>query len=139
VVQFRKSHPVFRRRRFFEGKPIRSGEQSRDIAWLTPAGKEMTPEDWGTGLGKCVAAFLNGDVITAPNERGERVVDDSFLLCFNAHDEAQDFVAPKSKYAKQWTADIDTSDPTGATELVVAAGEKITLQSRSLLVLRKTA
>ena len=62
----RKNHPVFRRRRFFEGKPIRSGDQVRDIAWLTPAGKEMTPEDWGTGLGKCVAVFLNGDAITGP-------------------------------------------------------------------------
>ena len=95
-MQLRKNHPVFRRRRFFEGKPIRTGDQARDIAWLTPAGKEMTPEDWGTGLDKCVAVFLNGEAIPAPNERGERVVDDSFLLCFNAHDEAQDFVAPKA-------------------------------------------
>ena len=68
VVQFRKNHPVFRRRRFFEGKPIRSGDQARDIAWLTPAGKEMTPEDWGTGFGQCVAVFLNGDAIPAPND-----------------------------------------------------------------------
>ena len=75
----------------------------------------------------------------APNERGERVVDDSFLLCFNAHDQPQDFVAPKGKYAKQWTADLDTADPRGETDLVVASGEKISLAPRSLLVLRKTA
>ena len=86
VTGLRKNHPVFRQRRFFEGKPIRSGDQVRDIAWLTPAGQEMTPEDWGSGFGKCVAVFLNGEAIPAPNERGERVVDDSFLLCFNAHD-----------------------------------------------------
>jgi glycogen operon protein len=139
VIEFRKKHPVFRRRRFFEGKPIRSGDQVRDISWLTPAGTEMTPEDWGSGLGKCVAVFLNGDAIPAPNERGERVVDDSFLLCFNANDEEQDFVAPQGDYAKEWTADLDTADPRGETELVVAAGEKISLQPRSLLVLRKTA
>ena len=139
VVKFRKNHPAFRRRRFFEGKPIRSGDQVRDIAWLTPAGKEMKPEDWNTGLDKCVAVFLNGDAIPAPNERGERVVDDSFLLCFNAHDQPHDFVAPKGKYAKQWTAALDTADPVGETDLVVASGEKILLQPRSLLVLRKTA
>ena len=139
VIELRKHHPVFRRRRFFEGKPIRSGDQVRDIAWLTPAGKEMTPEDWGSGLDKCVAVFLNGDAIQAPNERGERVVDDSFLLCFNAHDEEQDFVAPQGDYAKEWTADLDTADPEGDTDVVVAAGEKISLQPRSLLVLRKTA
>ncbi len=139
VVAFRKNHPVFRRRRFFEGKPIRSADQVRDIAWLTPAGTEMTPEDWGTGLGKCVAVFLNGEAIPAPNARGERVVDDSFLLCFNAHDHVQDFVTPDGDYAEMWTADLDTADPTGHTDVVVPAGEKISLQPRSLLVLRKTA
>jgi glycogen operon protein len=66
-------------------------------------------------------------------------VDDSFLLCFNAHDRTQDFVTPNGDYATQWTADLDTADPTGDTDLVAAAGEKISLQPRSLLVLRKTA
>jgi isoamylase len=139
VTAFRKNHPAFRRRRFFEGKPIRTGDQIRDIAWLTPAGEEMTPEDWGSGLGKCVAVFLNGEAIPSPNERGERVVDDSFLLCFNAHDQEQHFIAPKLAYAQQWTAELDTADPKGDTDVVVAAGEKISLQPRSLLVLRKTA
>lgn len=139
VSKLRKRHPVFRRRRFFEGTPIRSGDQVRDIAWLTPAGSEMTPEDWGSGLDKCVAVFLNGEAITAPNERGERVVDDSFLLCFNAHSKPVEFVAPDLGYAAEWTADIDTADPKGDTDLVVAAGERLTLASRSLLVLRKTA
>jgi glycogen operon protein len=139
VIGVRKKHPVFKRRRFFEGKPIRTGDQVRDIAWLTPAGNEMTPEDWGTGLGKCVAVFLNGDAIPAPNARGERVVDDSFLLCFNAHDQVQDFVTPQGDYAAVWTAELDTADPTGTTDLVVAAGEKVSLQARSVLVLRKTA
>jgi isoamylase len=139
VIGVRKKHPVFRRRRFFEGNPIRSGDEVRDIAWLTPAGTEMTPRDWGTGLGQCVAVFLNGEAIFAPNARGERVVGDSFLLCFNAHDRVQDFAAPEGFYANEWTAELDTADPTGATDLVVAAGEKISLPARSVLVLRKTA
>ncbi len=83
--------------------------------------------------------FLNGDAIPAPNERGERVVDDSFLLCFNAHSKAVDFVAPDNGYAEEWTAALDTADPTGASELVIKAGEKLSLHARSLLVLRKTA
>ncbi|MCV6999987.1 glycogen debranching protein GlgX [Mycolicibacterium alvei] len=139
ALAFRKRHPAFRRRRFFEGKPIRSGDQVRDIAWLTPAGTEMTPEDWETGLGTCVAVFLNGDSILAPNGRGERVVDDTFLLCFNANDHEQDFVTPNGDYAKEWVGDLDTASPIGNSDLVVAAGEKILLQARSLLVLRKTA
>ncbi len=138
VVELRKRHPVFRRRRFFEGEPLRTGDQVRDIAWLTPAGTEMEPEDWNSGF-KCVAMFLNGEAIPAPNERGERVVDDSFLLCFNAHSQAVDFVSPGKDYAQQWTAVLDTADPTGASDLVVKAGKKFSLQGRSLLVLRKTA
>jgi isoamylase len=138
VTALRKNHPVFRRRRFFEGKPFRTGDQVRDIAWLTPSGGEMTQQDWDSGF-KCVAVFLNGDAIPAPNERGERVVDDCFLLCFNAHGKAVDFATPDNGYAKEWTAVIDTADPSGNTDLVVKAGKKISRPGRSLLVLRKTA
>ncbi|KZS61362.1 glycogen debranching protein GlgX [Mycobacterium ostraviense] len=141
VTTLRKNHPVFRRRRFFEGEPIRSGAEVRDIAWLTPDGQEMTHEDWGKSFHQCVAVFLNGDAITAPNARGERVVDDSFLLCFNAHDEPVEFVMPHGGYAQEWTVELDTDDPAGLKEVgnqVVNAGEQISLPARSLLVLRKT-
>ncbi|MGV0052574.1 glycogen debranching protein GlgX [Mycobacterium colombiense] len=141
VSTLRKRHPVFRRRRFFEGEPIRSGDEVRDIAWLNPSSREMTHEDWGESIHKCVAVFLNGDAISAPNARGERVVDDSFLLCFNAGEDPVDFVTPNSDYAKEWTVELDTNEPTGRKEgadQVVTAGEKVSLPSRSLLVLRKT-
>ena len=138
ATALRTEHPVFRRRRFFEGTPIRSGEQARDIAWLSPTGQEMTPADWNSGFGKCVTVFLNGAAIPAPDSRGQRVVDDSFLLCFNAHDETVDVVTPDGEYARQWSAVLDTADPTGATDLVVPAGEKIALVGRSMLVLRKS-
>jgi isoamylase len=139
AVALRKNHPVFRRRRFFAGKPIRTGEQIRDIAWLTPAGEEMTPEDWGAAFGKSIAVFLNGDAIPEPNSRGELVTDDSFLLCFNAIDQVLDFVIPADRYAEQWTGALDTANACGDTSLVVVAGETVSLQARSLLVLRKTA
>ena len=138
ATALRTEHPVFRRRRFFEGTPIRSGEQARDIAWLSPTGQEMTPADWNSGFGKCVTVFLNGAAIPAPDSRGQRVVDDSFLLCFNAHDETVDVVTPDGEYARQWSAVLDTADSTGATDLVVPAGEKIALVGRSMLVLRKS-
>ena len=138
VSALRKAHPVFRRRRFFDGKSIRSGsEEVRDIAWLTKAGIPMTSEDWNSGF-QCVAVFLNGDAIPAPNSRGERVVDDTFLLCFNAHDESVDFVAPSADYAGEWTAEFDTAAPTGSSDLVVSSGETLSLSGRSVVVLRKT-
>ena len=98
------------------------------------------PEDWEAGLGKCVAVFLNGEAIPAPNERGERVVDDSFLLCFNAHDEVQDFVAPTADYAAAVDRRPGHRRPARAAPISwSSAGEKISLQPRSVLVLRKTA
>ena len=140
VTSLRRNHPVFRRRRFFDGEPIRTGDEARDIAWLTPSGREMTHDDWDKSFHhKCVAVFLNGDAITAPDARGERVVDDSFLLCFNAHDQEVEFVTPNDDYAQQWTADLDTNDSVGATDLVVAAEATVKVPARSLLVLRKTA
>ncbi|AZP80909.1 glycogen debranching protein GlgX [Mycobacterium avium subsp. paratuberculosis] len=142
ATTLRTKHPVFRRRRFFEGEPIRSGDEVRDIAWLTPGGREMTHEDWGQSFHKCVAVFLNGDAITAPNARGERVFDDSFLLCFNAGEQPVQFVMPGGDYAKEWTVELDTNEPTGRKEgaepLVVHTEEELTLPSRSLLILRKT-
>jgi glycogen operon protein len=139
VTALRKNHPVFRRRRFFDGKLIRSGdEEIRDIAWLTTAGVPMTPQDWDSGF-QCVAVFLNGDAIPAPDARGERVVDDTFLLCFNAHSDPVEFMAAEGDYADEWTAEVDSAEPTGSSDLVVKAGETFTVQGRSIIALRKTA
>jgi isoamylase len=138
VSALRKAHPVFRRRRFFDGEPIRSGDEVRDIAWLTPAGKEMQHQDWGGEFGKSIAVFLNGDAIPEPDARGERVVDDSFLMCFNAHDHEVDFVIPSDDYATEWTAVLDTTDATGSIQLVVRDGDEVSLPGRALLVFRKT-
>ena len=137
AIHLRKSHPVFRRRRFFAGRPIRGGDQERDIAWLTPDGREMTGEDWDSGFGKSLMVFLNGNAIPEPNARGERVVDDSFLLCFNAHYEALKFAVPDSGFGAQWMAVLDTSRPRGRGQLTANAGDAINVASRSLLVLQK--
>ena len=139
ATTLRQKHPVFRRRRFFDGEPIRSGDEVRDIAWLTPTGQEMTHDDWNQGFDKCVAVFLNGQAITAPDARGERVVDDSFLLCFNAHSRNVEFVTPHDDYAQEWTVELDTNHPAGNAEQVVVAEEKITVPGRSVLIMRKTA
>ena len=72
LIDLRSRHPVFRRRRFFEGEPIFSGELS-DIAWFRPDGEEMTDEDWQTGFAKSLAVFLNGEALPDPDPRGRRL------------------------------------------------------------------
>ncbi|WP_412768056.1 glycogen debranching protein GlgX [Gordonia amicalis] len=139
AIALRTAHPVFRRRRFFGGKPIRWGDQSLDIAWLTPAGVEMTSADWDSGFGKSLAVFLNGKGLGEKDERGEWVVDDSFFICFNAHYEPIDFHLPPEQYGLEWSGELDTTHPTGDSDLTAASGDSVTVGGRSVLVLRKTS
>jgi glycogen operon protein len=139
LSDLRREHQVFRRRRFFDGRPIRrgGGEPLRDIGWLTPSGDEMTEQDWGSGFGRSVAVFLNGEGIPDTDARGERIVDDSFLLCFNAHDAGIDFTMPHKEYATTWEIVLDTARPELEDPEAVEAEQTVTVDARSLLVLRK--
>lgn len=139
VIALRTAHPIFRRRRFLKGRPIRSKEHARDIAWLTPAGDQMTPADWDSGFGKSLTVYLNGRGIPEPGPRGEHITDDSFLLCFNAHDSALDFALPGTDYGPEWSVALDCSIPDGRCETVYPAAATVTLPARCLLVLRCTA
>ncbi|SHF13225.1 glycogen operon protein [Streptoalloteichus hindustanus] len=109
LAELRRAHPVFRRRRFFRGRPLRRGDELRDIAWFTPSGEEMTERDWECGFGRSISVFLNGDGIPDLDRLGRRVTDDSFLLCFNAHDGAIDFTMPDVEYGNEWTVVLDTA------------------------------
>ncbi|MDP9240383.1 MAG: glycogen debranching protein GlgX [Actinomycetota bacterium] len=140
VIKLRKDHPVLRRRRFFGGRPIRKGAELRDIAWFTTKGGEMTERDWDTAFGKAVAVFLNGEGIPDLDQRGQRVTDDSFLLCFNAHHETLEFTAPPASYGTTWESALDTVQPLDHpidAPRTVKAGEVIAVEARSLLVLRR--
>ena len=125
VAAIRHAHPIFRRRRFFDGRPVsrRRGKRVPDIAWLRPDGSEMTRSDWGAGFGRAVAMFLNGNGISDRDTRGERVVDDSFVLCFSAHDEELPFTLPPTEYGRAWRVVIDTMRPGLDDERVLQAGE----------------
>jgi glycogen operon protein len=139
LTRFRKRHPVFRRRRFFQGKPIRKADELRDLAWFTPLGEEMKEQNWDDAFGKSIAMFLNGDAIADRDVRGIRIVDDSFLLAFNAHHEDIEFTLPNSDYGTSWTVVVDTS--TGAVEQpggdMFEAEGHVNVPARSLVVLQR--
>ncbi len=150
VVALRHGHPVFRRRRFFAGRPIRSRRRDAlpDIAWFTPTGQQMTERDWDSGFGKCLVAFLNGDGITEADSRGDPVTDDSFLLCLNAHYEDIDVTLPGPEFGTRWAIVVDTAAgevitlSTGpgmvAAEPPIATGGAVhTVPARSVLVLQR--
>src|SRR5436853_1200172 len=72
VIRLRHEHPVFRRRGWFKGRPLR-GKGVSDIAWLRTDGEEMSEEDWQTGFAKSLMVFLNGDGLNDLDEDGKRV------------------------------------------------------------------
>ena len=142
VIALRREHPIFRRRRWFQGRPIRG---TPDIAWFRPDGAEMDDADWESGFAKSVAVFLNGDAIPDRDERGRQVTDDRFLLVLNAHDEPIDWRLPRHRVAG-WTVALDTAGelvvgshvepskpfcaPARACTLLVAPGRKAPHQRR---------
>ena len=136
LVALRRDHPVFRRRRFFAGSADHGGESEvGDIAWFEPNGEHMDAESWANGYARSVAVFLNGDAIHEPDPRGQRIVDDSFLICFNAHYEAIDFTIPTADYGAGWQLVVDTTDPAALVTMHLPGGE-VTVGPRSVVVLR---
>jgi glycogen operon protein len=138
VSELRHAHPVFRRRRFFDGRPTRRRGGVPDIAWFQPDGTEMTEDDWGSGFGRAIAMYLNGHGILERDQRGQRVTDDSFLLCFSAHWEPIEFTVPGDDYGKAWQVVVNTAEP-DVGEQVLEAGATLPVAARSLVVLQRTA
>jgi isoamylase len=137
LIEFRRAHPVFRRRRFFEGRPIFGSEVS-DIAWFRADGVEMSPADWQAGFAKSLAVFFNGDALPDPDPRGQRVTDDTFLLLFNAHHDQVEFRLPGARWASSWVRVVDTVSPDGAVAepATLAPGSRTVLPAHSMQVLR---
>ncbi|WP_037908259.1 glycogen debranching protein GlgX [Actinacidiphila yeochonensis] len=142
MVWLRRDHPVFRRRRFFHGRPVEgTHDELSDIAWFTPDGREMTQRDWQAAHARSLAVFLNGNAISEPGPRGEPVTDDSFLLLFNAAPRALEFVVPVS-HGREWQLVVDTERPEGVapgTGEKISAGDRLLLADRSLVVLQRPA
>ena len=139
LIAIRKEHPVFRRRRFLAGGPLGTDAQDRDIAWLAPDGKMMTQDDWDFAFGKALQAYVNGNQIAEPDARGQQVVDDSFLLLFNAYHEDIEFTLPPQSLGAKWEVVIDTTEPLGypAEADEIAAGGTKNVAARSTIVLRQ--
>jgi glycogen operon protein len=140
LIALRAEHPVFRRRRFFQGRPIR-GSSIEDIAWLRPDGQQMTNQDWETGFAKSVAIFLNGQGIPEPDDLGQPITDDSFLLLVNAYHQAVSFTPPDRDYGQVWEIVVDTADPLLAghrrKQRDAVPGGRVRVLARAMIVLRR--
>jgi len=138
LIQFRKDHPVFQRRRWFHGRPVR-GTGVTDIGWFKPDGELMTDADWQAGYTRTLGVFLNGRAIPTPDHRGEPIIDDSFYILFSAHYEQMMFKLPTCPWGDRWELDIDTGTPIPdlREHKEWKAGEEVAVQNHAIVVLRR--
>ncbi|MBA2496295.1 MAG: glycogen debranching protein GlgX [Acidimicrobiia bacterium] len=151
LLAYRRDHRVFRRRKFFLGRPIREATGATvlppddgtswpmpDIVWLAPSGEEMTADQWNDDSTRCLAVFYNGDLVEV-DRRGDPVVDDRFLLLLNNGHEPSPFTLPPPAFGPRWVVEIDTTTSVvGAPDApTVDAGDKFEMAPRSLVLLRR--
>jgi isoamylase len=136
LIAFRRAHPVFRRSDFFQGRPLR-GREVKDIVWLKPDGAEMTDEEWDLHFARCLGVYLAGEALTETDRRGRTLVDDNFLVLFNAHHETIPFTLP-ARGRDGWHAILDTDRAAPVVAgAVLEPGSAYALKGRSVVVLRQ--
>jgi isoamylase len=138
-IELRRSHPTFRRRRFFTGTTVRTGDggegdRLNDIVWLHLSGRPMDTDDWADG-DQALGLYLNGHGIAGTDPRGDPITDDHFLIYFNADGPAE-VTLPPDEYAAAWDVVIDTG---GAVDegSPLAASSTFAIHEQSVVVLRE--
>ncbi|WCN03363.1 glycogen debranching protein GlgX [Streptomyces sp. M92] len=136
LIRLRHRHPVLRRRAFFSGR-AHSADGLRDLAWFTPGGTEMTERDWYAPAAT-VGMYLSGRDIPGRDERGDQVVDDSFLAVLHAGGEPAGFVLPGPPWARRYEVVVDTGreEQAEAPDTAYPAGAEITVPGRTVLLLK---
>jgi isoamylase len=127
----RHAHPVFRRRHFFHGAPVKEGAP-KDLMWIRSDGQEMTEQDWQNGGIKTLGALVNGDATDDTDERGRPIRDDTMLLLANARDEEVPFELPQVAGEGRWAELLDTR---GERLRMIESGW-VGLAAHSLVLLR---
>ena len=108
LIALRKTHPVFRRRRFLNGESWKGSAGLEDVVWMRPDGSVMQEADWQTGYAQSLMVFVNGHGVHEPDDRGGNIVDDDFLLVFNASNDCVDFSFPEAHYSTSWKDVLST-------------------------------
>ena len=108
LISLRRSHRVFRRNNFLQGRAIR-GSGIKDILWLKQDGTEMNDEEWAHDFARCLGVYLGGELMEERDQRGNPIFDSNFLLLFNSHHESIDFQLPKLNKGCRWHSILDSS------------------------------
>jgi isoamylase len=128
LLAFRRSHPVFRRRRFL------AGTEASEIGWFTPGGMAMTADDWAKNGALALAVYLDGSDDPDRSADGTPMVDDDFLVLVNSWWEPLGFTIPATRAGLTWQSVIDTFEP-NRPAASLRAGDQLMVGPRSIVVL----
>ncbi|GAA1680817.1 glycogen operon protein GlgX homolog [Citricoccus zhacaiensis] len=140
VVALRQDHPVFRRRRYFDGRPAARSDSMAlpDIVWLEPDATAKDESDWETYYAKSIAFFLNGHDLTETERGGEdhgNGGDHDFYVLLNAYWEPVEYTLPGEPFPDSWDLVVDTADATPDTT-EFSAGDRISVPGRGIVILQ---
>ncbi|GIL28320.1 glycogen debranching protein GlgX [Actinocatenispora comari] len=134
LLELRATEPVFRRRHFFTGAAV---DGRRDLVWYRADGAEVTAADWHAGGAGTLGAFLDGaradtgDPAASTAGPASAGAGGSYLLYLHGAEVDASVRLPRA--AARWQVVLDTAEGSAGE---YAAGERITMTARSLLVLR---
>jgi isoamylase len=131
VFAIRQAHPVFRRRHFFRGAPVKEGAP-KDLMWIRPDGQEMTERDWQSAESRAIGMLINGDATDDTDERGRPIRDDTMLLLTNSGDADVRFTLPQIAPEGMWAELVETK----TDELRMIGAGWVGLGPHSLMLLR---
>jgi isoamylase len=135
LIDLRKSHPNFRRKKFYQDRTIRKSVV-RDIAWFGADGHEMTEDEWNSHWIRSLGLMFNGETLNVVDDvMGRPVIDDTFLILFNSYHEGVEFTIPKSPHDRGWISVLDTAEEDPFKEEPINSSHILT--GRSLMLLKE--
>lgn len=131
MIRIRSSCAAFRRESFFTGHTIEDGPL-KDITWWSPAGHEMTQNDWRIPHAKCLGFHIASSTKAVCGER--------LMVMMNAHHGPIRFNLPPPSFGGYWRRVIDTTYTLDDTPNdTIRAGEVFSLKGHSLVLLAGVA
>ena len=139
LIAFRRAHRVLSRSKFFKGRRIRGSDVS-DITWLRPDAQPMTDKEWDARWIRTLGIILGGDGLDEYDEYGDRIIDDTMLVLFNAHAEPVPFTLPGHTENEEWQLLLDTRRPEFLEDGPRhAAATVFDLEARSIALFKRIA
>ncbi|WP_246171760.1 glycogen debranching protein GlgX [Microbacterium oryzae] len=134
ALRLRREHLALRQRRWFEGQPTVEGGPA-DLLWLHPEGHRMRHGDWADQGLKAIGMFLSGGPLREPGPHGEQLVDNSFLLWFNAGTGETTIRHPENDWIRAGRVVLSTDEavPVGTG---VSIEEPLVLGPQSMVVVQ---